>query len=288
MLKREDTLAICIPIHGWSFHIEKLLTHFSSHKDVRIQRAPVFVTNSGPSVPPNNISSFKNLKIIPVASNFYWAKAVEILYKECIQLTPKAVLLMNHDCLPSKDAIELLLNEFDEHTIVHPLLVNEKNHNEVIWSGLSYRFGRSFVQQSFLDKQMCYETDAAPGQMLLMPFSAINIKYLHSNLFPHYYADHVQTYQMKKAGYRLLVNKLAIAYSNQDDVVIKEKRQHVKTLNGLFSSLFAPYSTINIKAKFFFPYFVQKTIVGAFIYSITYTSWAILKSLLGYLRNFLS
>jgi len=222
------SVAVCIPVHGWS---EKLRDTLSSIKDSEIDQTialSVVLANSGEEL----VGISDEIIVIDVPDENYWVGGVCHLYQYVQRINVDYVVLMNHDCHPDKKCINELVMFAESHsrTIAHAVLAYKDKHEVVWWAGSiigcfsPLRWVHAEEDIKHLPIQP-YEIDSAMGQCLIMPLSAANCKYLHGKYLRHYYGDSVQTIEMYRDGYQLYLVPKAIAYTDQSDQ--EEKRQRI-------------------------------------------------------------
>jgi len=159
--------------------------------------------------------------VLKIPDSYYWAKAVESLYRYCQTCDATHVLLMNHDCYPLAGCVSRLIETVlsSERTVCHATLVHRDSQTTVWWAGNRIIRGRRLVcdyQGTDIQRLpagvIC--TSSAMGQCLLMPLAAANTSFLHSKYLPHYFSDSVQTTCMRKCGYSILVRTDAVAMTD--------------------------------------------------------------------------
>ncbi|MDR2735350.1 MAG: hypothetical protein LBB20_00705 [Puniceicoccales bacterium] len=263
-------LAICIPVHGFSDVFHNTLDIIANCDDDRVKTATIVVSNSGAAFGEDSIR-FDRKKILGVPGNFYWSKAVEVLYKYCIAENFDKVLLMNHDCHPATNTLKQLLDlheTYPEH-VLHPVVVDAVDE-KIIWAGIDIKFCRRprwrYLGDSLKDlPSQCYETDCAPGQMLLLPLGAVRPECLKAKYFPHYFSDFVQIRELQRRGIKTLVVPDAIAYANEADYERKKLFMDTGTWAGVFRAFFDVRSQRNLRSRILAPFFLQSNLFGALI-----------------------
>ena len=113
-----------------------------------------------------------------------------------------------------------------------------------------------------------YLSDSAMGQCLMMPRCAVRRDCLHLRKLPHYFADSVQTCEMRRAGFGIFVLPSAIAFTDQSDAEKKIARIAPTTIRKLWSSWVDPWSSRNLAAVFFSSIYHQDCTLGRLFYPI--------------------
>ncbi|MDR0351495.1 MAG: hypothetical protein LBH49_02505 [Puniceicoccales bacterium] len=263
-------LAICIPVHGFSDVFCKTLDIMASCDDERIKNARIVISNSGAPFGDDFIK-FRRKKIINIPRNFYWAKAVEVLYGHCIAENFDKILLMNHDCHPAPNTPKYLLDlhESCSDCVLHPVLVDAVS-DKIVWAGIDIKFCRRPLWKYFGDAlenlpRECYQTDCAPAQMLLLPRRAVNPKFLRARYFPHYFSDFVQIRELQRCGIKTMVVPTAVAYANETDCDRKKCFMDTSTWAGVYKAFFDVRSQRNLRIRALAPFFLQNNFLGALI-----------------------
>jgi len=267
-MKLERKLLIAIPAHGWSLALEETVTSIRKnvcglHNDVEI-----VITNSHNRLP---LKGFEDITEIMIPSDYYWTGAVQVIYDKFHELKYSYLLLMNHDCSLDKNCINELINFIERHprTVCHALLLY-KSTSVVWWGGTIHKcFRRLFFinhNRHYLKVGPTpYETDSMMGQCMLMPAEAVRKEYLHLDKLPHYYADSVQTCEMRKNGFKLFIIPKAIAFTDQSDAVSKIKKITPVTFRVLLRSWLHPSSNRNLKSVLYSSYYHQDCVVAKIV-----------------------
>ncbi|MDR1458026.1 MAG: hypothetical protein LBI37_00645 [Puniceicoccales bacterium] len=263
-------LAICIPVHGFSEVFRRTLDILASCDDERVKNATIIISNSGMPFGEDYLG-FDHKKIINIPNNFYWARAVEVLYGHCIAGNFDKILLMNHDCHPAANTLKYLLDLHEKYSdcVLHPVVIDAVDR-KIIWAGIDIKLCCrplwKYIGSSLKNLPTgCYETDCAPAQMLLLPRTAVRPEWLKAKYFPHYFSDFVQIRELQRRGIKTMVVPGAIVYANEADGERKKYFTDTGTWAGVFRAFFDIRSQRNLRVRALAPFFLQNNLLGALI-----------------------
>lgn len=259
--KYKIQLAIGVPVHGYSPKLLRSIKSISKQTCFDLLTISLFIVNSGDVFPLEVfgvcIDKFSRVIIHSVKPDFYWAASVERIYDLFHSSLCSHLLLINHDCHLSPSCLENLLlanASLGANSVCHSVVLDTET-NAIWWAGTHTR---GFSRHKFLFYAKSpsnlppspYLSDSAMGQTLLMPKSAVKKKWLYASLFPHYFADSVQSSHMRRNGYPIYVIPDSISYTDQSDLVYKNRWLEPLTLHKLFRSYLHPKSSRNLLSSY--------------------------------------
>lgn len=268
MIKERTSLLIALPTHGWSSSLEETIVSIRNNLSGYNINADILITNSSQKF---SKSSLDDVSEILISSQLYWTGAVSVIYQRFLEDDYKYLLLMNHDCSLSNGCINELLNfaEENKRTICHALVLY-KDTNIVWWGGTLHKclrrlsFPGKNIELNSIHKAPL-PTHSMMGQCILLPRDAVKIQYLHINELPHYFADSVQTCEMRRNGFQLFVVPTAIAFTDQSDSTEKIRKITPYTFQDLIRSWSHPSSSRNLKSVLYSSYYHQDCIAGKIV-----------------------
>jgi GT2 family glycosyltransferase len=280
-------LLIAIPAHGWTSSLEETIISIRNNLSEYNIDADILITNSGIKF---SKSVFDNISEVLISSELYWSGAVSVIYQRFIEQDYNYLLLMNHDCSLSNGCINELLNfaKYNKKTVSHALTLY-KDTNVVWWAGTIHKCLRrlSFPGQNIeinVNLMDPIPTDSMMGQCILLPRDAVKLQYLHINELPHYFADSVQTCEMRRNGFQLFVIPTAIAFTDQSDSTEKNRKITPFTFEDLIKSWSHPSSSRNLKSVLYSSYYHQDCIAGKLIMPIYEVLGKVVLSFYQYLK----
>ena len=289
-------VSIGIPVYGASrklfFALQACLASSSTNYSIRT----IYIVNSGPSFDLPACYSINNSNIAfvvkDVPHNYFWSRSVACIYALFKNDASSHLLLLNHDCYPSISCFDTLVGahkRLGDNSVCHSVLIDHVT-SEVWWSGT---YLPPLSRQRFIvSKSDCLDSDTPPistsstmGQCLLIPDAAVNISFLHCNHLPHYFADSVQTSEMRRNGFNLYVIPQSVAFVDQSDQLDKVQWLSTRSLNDLSKVFFHPKSSRNIKAVFYSTLFHRDSFFAGIICAIYEVLGKILITLIELVAN---
>ncbi len=264
-------LLVAVPAHGWSFALNNTIASIESNLNCSKISADILITNSGECFGENSRSGVTELLIPP---NFYWTGAVCVIYEKFLQSNYKFLLLMNHDCSVSDGCIQELIKFADNNPMSVCHAITLYKDTDVIWWGGT--FHKCLKRTSFIGQNLrlndieakAIPTDSMMGQCLLLPRQAVDISYLHVDKLPHYFADSVQTCEMRRRGFKLYVIPSAVAYSDQSDCCKKKAWITPKSVKDLIRVWTHSSSSRNLRSVYYASYYHQECCIGKVVMPI--------------------
>jgi GT2 family glycosyltransferase len=257
-------LYVITPVHNRKRLTELFLDslHKQSHKDFKV----IIIDDGSTDGTAEMINTKYNefTEIINGNGQLWWTKSTNLGIKHVLDFAKDDdfVLTLNNDLLLQKNYLRNII----DCSIKNPgsligsltLFKNEKNKiifGGIYWSQYTARFMKKFKlgeKVNFNELPETIETDLLPGRGTLIPLEVFDETGLFDEKrFPQYAADYDFSLNAKRKGYRLLICKEAVLYSDLDNTAYYTRYYKVGLVENI-RSLFDIYSHNSIKVKYRF------------------------------------
>lgn len=249
---------IIIPVFNrWSY-TEKCLRSLQTQtfKDFKI----VVVDHGSTDNTSDNIKrDFPEVILLNGDESMWWTAATNVGVKYAQQNNAEYVLTLNNDLIVHTDYLVHLYDVAKKtpNSIVGSVSVDINEPSKVIhlgtkWNKWTAKYRSTIDFSKFKEiqtTQTIIETDLLPGRGTLIPVKAFDDVGLFDDVnFPHYAADEEFSLRCRKKGYKLIIPKNAVVYSEVEATGLKNihSKRNIKYWKDLFTSIRSP---LNIKYR---------------------------------------
>ena len=201
----------------------------------------------------------KQSDIYTIKGNGYllWGGAVNLALKNIFKLCKIEdwVLLINNDVEIKENYVESLLEIANKNYPSAVGSIIKNSEDKIISIGpkvitKSLEINDLLLDDSiFINSDSIKNVDALSGRGVLYSIkSLIEVNGLRSKIFPHYFSDYELSIRVRRKGYRLILSKQVVVYTDENFELIKKERKK----KGIFFKLFSKKSYSLIYSKFFF------------------------------------
>ena len=166
-------------------------------------------------------TNFPKVEKIKGDGNLWWAGATNKAIKKCLDLGCDHVVLLNDDCVISKNTISNFIKRSEEFpdTVIAPVTLNIKSPNFIWWAGSSWGGLKLFpfiwlIRQKFHHNTHISKLPDSPfftseftGRGIFIPKSIFNkFGFIDSKLFPQYGSDNDFSLRITTGGGKAIVD----------------------------------------------------------------------------------
>jgi len=216
-------LTVVIPVYsGWKA-LHKCLEHLanSGYRDFET----LVINHSPESQPPLDFSQFTEatrLRVLQASPDLWWTGATNVGIREAKKTNQNGyIMLLNHDCFLDKDAMSHLVRAAVSNpgSIIAPVQLDADSRKVLVDTAYtSFLLGFSTIVTPSLCRFGRSRDTARTGMIVggrgvLIPSKVFDeIGLLDEKDLPHYGSDNDFYLKCKKAGFTLLICRLATAY----------------------------------------------------------------------------
>ncbi len=247
---------VVIPVFNRLDHTKKIIECL--RRQTIKNNLKFFVVDDG-STDGTDIWLKKQLDIITIQGNGYllWGGAVDLAIKNIFKLCNIVdwVLFINNDVEIKENYVESLLEIAKKYYPASVGSIIKNNKDKIVSVGprvltKTLEINDLLMDDSiFINSELIKNVDALSGRGVLYSVKSLReVNGLRSKIFPHYFSDYELSIRVKRRGYRLILSKQVVVYTDENFELIKKEKKK----KSIFFKLFSRKSYSLIYSKFFF------------------------------------
>ena len=204
--------------------------------------------------------NYPQIIIIRGNGNWWWTKSMYVGVREAFKTAESGdyILTMNNDCYFDSGYLENAVKASRENqgAIVGSLILNARNHSEVIDAGVKISWKYSLIYgvadkisnnvKFYTDRGVIDDLDTLPGKGTIIPIEVFSkIRNFNYIMLPHYIADYEFFCRAKRNGFRLQVNSRMRLYNFAEQTGESAKAETKQNFKQVLHILFGRNSKNN-------------------------------------------
>jgi len=282
---KNPRLAIICPIYNAKKYIPDFLESF---KKQTFSNFKLFIIDDG-SVDGSSAlikEIFPNVVIIQGDGNYWWTKSINKGIKDALVFNPNYFLLINVDLIVEENYLETLLKYIpNDNTIIGSAQYDINNRKLISLGGNRNWLTAKDIQNIDIypnSDKILLPVSHFCGRGLLIPAVLIRtLGLFDEKRFPHYAADDVYTFVAAKKGVKVVCNKLAKIYSDQENTGITKLFSEL-SLSNFYNYITSIKSSGNLKIRWRAAFYIAPK-----KYLIPYVFIDTIRTIGSYIKSFL-
>lgn len=238
------TVNIIIPVFNRIKETKKIISNLRSQKTS--EKIQILIVDDGSTDGTSNWLSLQNdLSYLKGNGKLLWGGAVNLGIKYIIKNYSHDdwILILNNDVEVKSDYVESILQiAKSNYPAAVGSIIKNKKYNQVVSIGPKINTSKLKVydlinfEGEIKGNDLIKDVDALSGRGVIYPISSLKkINGLRAIFFPHYLADYELSIRAKNKGYKLIISKKAVVYTDEDFEFIRKKRKKEKIIPKFFS-----------------------------------------------------
>ena len=228
------TVNIIIPVFNRIKETKKIISNLRSQKTS--EKIKILIVDDGSTDGTSNWLSLQNdLFYLKGNGKLLWGGAVNLGIKYIIKnySNDDWILILNNDVEVKSDYVETILQIAKEnYPAAVGSIIKNKKYNQVVSIGPKINTSELKIydlinfEGEIKGNEIIKDVDSLSGRGVIYPISSLKkTNGLRPILFPHYLADYELSLRVKNKGYKLIISKKAVVYTDEDFEFIRKKEK---------------------------------------------------------------
>lgn len=224
------------------------------------------------------VNKIKNSKLIYLnaSSDLWWSGAINVGIRFVLDNNKHSnvpILIINDDVnIPKTNYLKNFIDYWSENKTSLIGSVCSTKTGKVIYCNMIYNFKRAKLNYHYKGmnisslKSDYFDSNVLKGRGTLIPSSVFREIGLFNQIYlPHYKADHEFSYRALKKGFKLVVLKKALLYSDLNSPNEFDKKNK---LSSIWNIIFGIRSVNNLKDLFFYSFLCFNPIYAVYYFLV--------------------